>query len=42
MANFAGGIVVMKRGTATLSRRELEMAITSDPRPIAEIQWAKY
>ena len=42
MANFAGGIVVMKRGTATLSRRELEMAITADPRPIAEIQWAKY
>ena len=42
MANFAGGIVVMKRGTATLSRRELEMAITSDPRPLAETQWAKY
>ena len=42
MANFAGGIVVMKRGTATLSRRELELAITADPRPIAEIQWAKY
>ncbi len=42
MANFAGGIVVMKRGTATLSRRELEMAITSDPRPLADIQWAEY
>lgn len=42
MANFAGGIVVMKRGTATLSRRELEMAITSDARPLAEIQWAQY
>ena len=42
MANFAGGIVVMKRGTATLSRRELEKAITTDPRPLAEIKWAKY
>lgn len=42
MANFAGGIVVMKRGTATLSRRELEMAITTDPRPLSEIKWAKY
>ncbi len=42
LADFAGGIVVMKRGTATLSRRELELAITTDPRPLAEIQWAKY
>jgi len=42
MANFAGGIVVMKRGTATLSRRELEMAITADPRPLAKMKWAKY
>ena len=42
MANFAGGIVVMKRGTATLSRRELEMAITTDPRPLTEMKWAKY
>ncbi len=42
LANFAGGIVVMKRGTATLSRRELELAITSDTRPLAEMKWAKY
>jgi rfaE bifunctional protein kinase chain/domain len=42
MANFAGGIVVMKRGTATLSRRELELAITADPRPLAKMKWAKY
>ncbi len=27
LANFAGGLVVMKRGTATVSRRELEEAI---------------
>jgi len=27
LANFAGGLVVMKRGTATVSRRELEEAL---------------
>jgi rfaE bifunctional protein kinase chain/domain len=42
MANYAAGIVVMKRGTATLSRRELEMAITADPRPLAKMKWAKF
>ncbi|HEU5410626.1 MAG TPA: PfkB family carbohydrate kinase [Candidatus Acidoferrales bacterium] len=30
LANFAGGIVVMKRGTATLSRAELEGAVRSE------------
>lgn len=30
LANYAGGIVVMKRGTATLSRKELLEAITGD------------
>jgi rfaE bifunctional protein kinase chain/domain len=30
LANYAGGIVVMKRGTATLAREELEAAIRSD------------
>jgi rfaE bifunctional protein kinase chain/domain len=30
LANYAGGIVVMKRGTATLNRRELEAAIGSE------------
>ncbi|MFZ0739594.1 MAG: PfkB family carbohydrate kinase [Candidatus Acidiferrales bacterium] len=29
LANFAGGIVVMKRGTATVTRRELEDAVRS-------------
>ena len=29
LANFAGGIVVMKRGTATLTRAELENAVRS-------------
>ena len=30
LANFAGGIVVMKRGTATVSRTELENAVRSE------------
>jgi D-glycero-beta-D-manno-heptose-7-phosphate kinase len=31
LANYAGGIVVMKRGTATVSAQELREAIDSDP-----------
>jgi len=30
LANYAGGLVVMKRGTATVSARELSEAITGD------------
>jgi rfaE bifunctional protein kinase chain/domain len=30
LANYAGGLVVMKRGTATISARELGDAVTSD------------
>jgi rfaE bifunctional protein kinase chain/domain len=30
LANYAGGLVVMKRGTATVSARELTDAVTSD------------
>ncbi len=30
LANYAGGIVVMKRGTATVSREELQQAVESD------------
>ena len=30
LANYAGGLVVMKRGTATVSARELSDAITAD------------
>jgi bifunctional ADP-heptose synthase (sugar kinase/adenylyltransferase) len=30
LANYAGGIVVMKRGTATVSAAELEGAVASD------------
>jgi D-glycero-beta-D-manno-heptose-7-phosphate kinase len=41
LANVAGGVVVMKRGTATASPRELRQALTADPggsppRPAAE------
>jgi bifunctional ADP-heptose synthase (sugar kinase/adenylyltransferase) len=31
VANYAGGIVVMKRGTATVSREELLHAIEQSP-----------
>jgi bifunctional ADP-heptose synthase (sugar kinase/adenylyltransferase) len=31
LANYAGGIVVMKRGTATVSRDELLRAIEKSP-----------
>jgi len=41
LANYAGGVVVMKRGTATLDRGELEQAVRSDPRPIEESRWAR-
>ena len=30
LANYAGGLVVMKRGTATVSAQELSDAVTSD------------
>jgi bifunctional ADP-heptose synthase (sugar kinase/adenylyltransferase) len=30
LANYAGGIVVMKRGTATVSPPELRAAVTAD------------
>ncbi len=41
LANYAGGIVVMKMGTATLTRGELEAAVRLDPRPLRELRWAK-
>lgn len=40
LANYAGGIVVMKMGTATLSREELALAVRSDRRPAEGIRWA--
>ena len=41
LANYAGGVVVMKTGTATVSPGELVEAIRSDTRPLSEIRWAK-
>ena len=39
LANYAGGVVVMKMGTATVSGEELHAAISSDPRPRLEMTW---
>ncbi len=39
LANYAGGVVVMKMGTATLTRAELRAAVESDPAPLAELRW---
>jgi len=41
LANYAGGVVVMKMGTATLTPSELIAALESDPRPLAETRWAE-
>ena len=41
LADYAGGIVVMKTGTATLTRAELAAAIASDDRPRTELRWAR-
>jgi rfaE bifunctional protein kinase chain/domain len=39
LANYAGGVVVMKMGTATCSPEELRRAIAGDPRPLEELRW---
>ena len=41
LANYAGGVVVMKTGTATLTPDELAEAVRSDPRPLEELRWAE-
>lgn len=41
LANYAGGIVVMKMGTATLTPEELRHAVASDPRPREEVRWGR-
>jgi rfaE bifunctional protein kinase chain/domain len=41
LADYAGGVVVMKMGTATLSPDELRHAVRSDPRPLADLRWVK-
>ncbi|HEX4953436.1 MAG TPA: PfkB family carbohydrate kinase [Thermoanaerobaculia bacterium] len=39
LADYAGGIVVMKMGTATLSREELAAAVLSDALPREALAW---
>ena len=39
LANYAGGLVVMKMGTATLTRNELRSAVRSDPAMLAAMRW---
>ena len=39
LADYAGGVVVMKMGTATLTRDELLHAVASDPLPLDELTW---
>src|SRR5207253_858304 len=41
LANYAGGVVVMKRGTATLSRDELRDAVRRDPELAEAVRWEK-
>jgi rfaE bifunctional protein kinase chain/domain len=41
LANYAGGVVVMKTGTATLTRGELADAVAGDPVPLEELRWAR-
>ena len=39
LANYAGGVVVMKRGTATLDRDELAAAVRSDAALLGQVRW---
>jgi len=39
LADYAGGVVVMKMGTATLSPAELADAIEGDSSPLEELRW---
>lgn len=41
LADYAGGIVVMKTGTATATPAELEEAVRSDPTPLSELRWVE-
>jgi D-glycero-beta-D-manno-heptose-7-phosphate kinase len=42
LANYAGGVVVMKMGTATCSPEELKRAVAGDPRPLEELRWGPF
>jgi bifunctional ADP-heptose synthase (sugar kinase/adenylyltransferase) len=39
LANYAGGVVVMKRGTATLSPDELADAVRSNSELLEAVRW---
>jgi rfaE bifunctional protein kinase chain/domain len=39
LADYAGGVAVMKTGTATVSPAELKQAVASDPLPREELKW---
>jgi bifunctional ADP-heptose synthase (sugar kinase/adenylyltransferase) len=41
LANYAGGVVVMKRGTATLDRDELAAAVLAGADALAEVRWER-
>jgi rfaE bifunctional protein kinase chain/domain len=41
LADYAAGVVVMKMGTATLTRAELAAAVRADPQPREGIAWEK-
>lgn len=41
LANYAGGIVVTKAGTATVDRDELAAAVQQDPEPIRRLEWSQ-
>jgi len=41
LANYAGGVVVMKMGTATLTRDELRAAVTSNPLAREGMRWVE-
>ena len=41
LANYAGGVVVMKRGTATLSPDELRTAVRRDPELPQAVRWER-
>jgi rfaE bifunctional protein kinase chain/domain len=40
LSNYAGGVVVMKAGTATLTAGELRHVIAADRRPLEGLRWA--
>ncbi len=42
LANYAGGEVVMKMGTASVDAEELRAAIRSDDTPLKELEWAAW